>query len=115
MLSIALDYDDTYSADPEFWENFLQLAENCGHNVFIVTYRDERYDFDRTLSLLKNNGTKVYFTRGVAKQWWMEQFSDETVNIWIDDKPEAILFNSSFHRKDLLEWRKDCQRVSTEG
>lgn len=113
MLNIALDYDDTYSADTDFWDDFIENSKKYGHNVFIVTYRDERYDEDFNLMALRDEGVKVYFTRGVAKQWWMDQFSDEIVNIWIDDKPEAIIHNSSLPRKGLIEWREECGRVGT--
>ncbi len=32
-LTIAIDYDDTYTADPVFWDKFIQLAQNHNHKM----------------------------------------------------------------------------------
>lgn len=109
MLNIALDYDNTYSADPNFWIQFIQTSMDYGHNVFIVTYRDDRYDRNSDLEFL-NAIIPVYYTRGCAKKWWMNQFAPEEhskVHIWIEDRPESVFENSSFNREQLVEWRKD--------
>lgn len=110
MLNIALDYDNTYTADPYLWEGFITMALNAGHNIFIVTYRDDRYDKNDELQFLEEDDVPVYYTRGAAKKWWMDQFAPDEhakVDIWIDDRPEAILQNSGFNRKQLAEWRAE--------
>lgn len=103
QMNIALDYDDTYTADKNFWAYMIIVGKTKGHNFFIVTVRDDRYDKNETLELLEKN-VKVYYTRGVAKKWWMEQFG-EAVDIWIDDRPENILNNSTKTKEWLDEWR----------
>lgn len=105
MLKIAVDYDDTYTADPELWYDFMRTAQDRGHKVFICTYRDDRYDVDAELSYLEVQFEIVY-TRGVAKKWWCEQFGPGEVDIWIDDKPERIYENSSMPVEKLVEWRE---------
>lgn len=110
-MNIALDYDNTYTASPSFWDDFISLCSNYGHNIFIVTFRDDRYDKDDTLDFFEQNDMNVYYTRGVAKKWWMEQFG-EPVSIWIDDKPEAILNNSNMTAEGLHIWREECQKVA---
>lgn len=108
-MNIALDYDHTYTVDPEFWYEFMTNARDRGYNIFIVTYRDERYDTTEGLEFLIEDDFEVYFTRGVAKKWWMNQFAPEehkNVCVWIDDKPEAILNNSVIDNKGLEEWRQ---------
>ena len=108
-MKIALDYDNTYTADPEFWYEFMLDAKERGHDIFIVTYRDERYDMTDGLQFLIEDDFEVYFTRGVAKKWWMNQFAPEyhrDVCVWIDDKPEAILNNSVIDNEGLEAWRQ---------
>lgn len=104
-MKIALDYDNTYSADPQFWNQFIGLSAKHGHEVRVVTARDDR--FDRTDSLLVlEKIVPVVYCRGVAKKWFMSHFGDGFVpDIWIDDKPESIFQNSDFHPEKLAEWR----------
>lgn len=40
-MNIALDYDGTYTADPDMWLRFVEEAQAAGHKVFIVTMRYE--------------------------------------------------------------------------
>lgn len=105
-MRIALDYDNTYTADPTFWDLFIEMAKTAGHEVRMVTYRNEVFDQCRGLTVLHKRGVKIHWTRGVAKRWWMEQFGGGWIpEIWIEDKPEAILHNSSTSANDLAFWR----------
>lgn len=107
-LNIAIDYDETYTADPALWYQFIQLAKAAGHNPFICTYRDERYDKDETLEFLEQDDLEVVYTRGVAKKWWCEQFTGlDPVHIWIDDKPNRIYENSTMSVESLGVWREE--------
>ena len=104
-MKIALDYDHTYTADPGFWYAVITIAQNCGHEVRIVTARDERYDRTEALVALEQHVPVVY-CRGVAKKWFMTHFGEGfNPDIWIDDKPESIFENSSFSPDKLHEWR----------
>ncbi|RUX60149.1 hypothetical protein [Mesorhizobium sp. M7A.F.Ca.CA.002.12.1.1] len=105
MMKIALDYDQTYSADPYFWQGVIKLAQHAGHEIRIVTARDDR--FDRTEPLIHvEQIVPVIYCRGVAKKWHLTHFGDGFVpDIWIDDKPESITTNSSAPPEGLAEWR----------
>jgi len=103
-LKIALDYDSTYDADPKLWNSFIASCKTNGHTIFLLTYRDERYDKTPLLIELEDY-IPVYYTRGVAKRWWAEQFGPGKIDIWIDDRPESILDNSKFSPEALAEWR----------
>lgn len=104
-MKIALDYDLTYSADPAFWRSFVLRANLAGHEVRIVTARDDRYD--RTAPLAEVEGfLPVIYCRGIAKKWYVTHFvPDFAVDIWIDDKPESIAQNSTATPEGLAEWR----------
>lgn len=112
-MLICLDYDKTYDADPASWNWFIAFMTLQGHEVILATYRDDRYDKTRLLDTLAEV-IPVYYTRGVAKRWYLEQFAPKEhskVDIWIDDRPEAILNNSTFSRGQLAQWRKDNEGV----
>lgn len=104
-MKIALDYDNTYSLDPEFWSNFALGANLYGHEVKIVTIRDDRYDRTAPLEAVERQ-LPVIYTRGVAKRWYLTHFGNGFIpDVWIDDKPESILENSKFSPDGLAQWR----------
>lgn len=109
-LTFGLDYDETFTADPMFWMDFIDLSKERGHKVVIVTYRDSDLDWTAWLNILKDLGVPVYCTAGVAKGWWMQHFG-EPIHIWIDDKPERINENSKATPEFLVEWRRNREEV----
>ena len=38
-MNISLDFDDTYTRDPAFWNSFIVGARGRGHHVYLVTAR----------------------------------------------------------------------------
>lgn len=106
-MKIALDYDLTYSLDPDFWIDFARNAAQRGHDVRIVTARDDRYD--RTAPLvLAEAFLPVIYCRGVAKKWHCQHFVPDFIpDVWIDDKPQSILENSATSPEFLVQWRVD--------
>lgn len=106
MTRIALDYDLTYNLMPDFWDDFIDQAQAAGHDVVLITYRDKDHDWTPLLTHLRDDmKVAVYCTGGVAKRWFSEHFGPGHIDIWIDDKPEAILNNSSLNPVQLQEWR----------
>lgn len=104
-MKIALDYDGTYSSDPEFWNKMIRHARSSGHEVRIVTARDERFDRTAALAELEKR-IPVIYCRGVAKQWYLTHFGDGFVpDVWIDDRPQSIFVNSEFSPEGLADWR----------
>lgn len=103
-MKIALDYDMTYSADPEMWSNFCINATDRGHEVWIVTSRDDRYDY---LDNFHPPTAGIIYCRGVAKKWFCHHFPRIDFDIWIDDKPESLFENSTASREQLDEWREN--------
>lgn len=107
-MLIALDYDNTYDRTPALWMKFIDLFMREGHTVILATYRDAYFDKTPLLERLEKR-IPVYYTRGVAKKWWLEQFAPvehSRPDVWIDDRPEAILYNSGLNREELFEWRR---------
>jgi hypothetical protein len=88
-MKIALDFDNTYSLDPPFWDTFIRNARLSGHNIMVVTGRREGVfpeDFHHFT-------IPVYKTKYMAKRAYMREIEGIEIDVWIDDKPEAILEN----------------------
>jgi hypothetical protein len=76
-MLIALDYDGTYTADPELWNAFILKARELGHNVKIATMR---YPSEP----IPDVGCEVIYTSRKAK------FGCMPADIWIDDNPHFL-------------------------
>lgn len=87
-MIIALDYDGTYTKDPDFWLAFLQSSRNAGHEVFCCTMRtpEESREIDPRLSFL----VQIIATSREAKLPFMQSLGVK-VDIWIDDNPMFIV------------------------
>lgn len=105
-MKIAFDYDGTISEDLEGWLSVMELMKNRGHDVFVVTFRDKDHDWNDDLRLIYDEDYEIYFTAGVAKRWWCGHFGPGKVDVWIDDKPEAIINNSYYTPEELVAWRE---------
>ena len=87
-LLISLDFDNTFTADPDFWLTFISMCHLRGHTVVVITARRESFENRRELE--EATGIPVYFAYDVPKKLFAEQ-NDLWVDIWIDDCPEAIV------------------------
>lgn len=106
VLRIALDYDNTWTADPPFWREFVRMCRARGHDCRIVTARDERHDLTEALFKLERE-IPIIFCRGIAKQYHCEHFAKWVPHIWIDDKVINILNNSATTPEGLVDWRSN--------
>jgi hypothetical protein len=88
-MLIAIDYDDTYTADVQLFKRFTAIAQSLGHTVVIVTGRDEeRGEPENT-----PQEVRVFMTQKAAKRPYMEALGFK-VDIWIDDTPESVCMPS---------------------
>src|ERR1700704_5852874 len=78
-MKIALDYDDTYTADPELWDDFIDAAIARGHEVAIVTKRPPRAGAPTRRDIPK------IFTDKKAKAAFYP------ADVWIDDDQASSL------------------------
>ena len=87
MKTIAIDFDDTYTADPALWDCFIADAISRGHKVVCVTWRQDTPD---NRADTKRIGVPVYFANRESKRWYVETFWQLHVDIWIDDNPISV-------------------------
>ena len=89
-MLIALDYDHTYTLDPELWDNFIDMCAKNKHTVICATMR---YDYEgKDVINTIGKKCKVYFTSRNAKKPFLEEmgiFPD----VWIDDNPMWLYKN----------------------
>ena len=94
-MNIAIDYDDTYSADPELWQMFIVRAHSRGHNCYIVTCRrDTEENRQEVYGDADEPSTGLHWGRHLftglsAKRWFCEQRGLK-IDVWIDDDPACI-------------------------
>lgn len=95
-LLIALDYDDTWTADRKLWADFVAHAHSRGHRVYCVTAR--RYSDENVAEIMsdfRNWGLDQVicgpvFSNLKSKQDKMTARGVK-IDIWIDDNPEVIV------------------------
>jgi hypothetical protein len=88
-MLICLDYDGTYTADPIFWDQFIDNAKASGHRVICTTMRYED-EGDEVKEYLESRVEAIYFTSRSAKKPWLLQRGIKP-DIWIDDMPEWLV------------------------
>lgn len=85
-MILALDFDDTYTKDPEMWDEFIKMAEKRGHEVICVTMR---YPYEIEWVKDRFPKIKVISTHRKAKLWYLLT-EGIIVDVWIDDSPNWI-------------------------
>lgn len=89
-LTIAIDFDKTWTADPALWSGFAETAFARGHEVIIVTRRSEIPFDELKANLVNRRLAEEYVTCDMAfKRETMESLG-YTVDIWVDDEPGTI-------------------------
>lgn len=83
-MLIALDYDDTYTVDPIFWDRVINMARGRGHEFICVTARDDQ---DKTE--FPDDRIKTIYTAGEYKKEFCTKLGIRP-DIWIDDAPGFI-------------------------
>lgn len=89
-LTIALDFDDTYTADPELWGYFINKAQILGHTVICVTARLNEECQHQELKRALPGGISVIFCGSKPKRKHALEEHGIAIDIWLDDYPEGI-------------------------
>lgn len=100
MAKIALDYDETYTINPEMWNEIINTFQKAGNEVMIVTFRSDDLPIDH------DPGIPVFYTAWNAKRPYMEKQGID-IDVWIDDSPELIIQNSAWTDADRELWKQE--------
>ena len=88
-MLIAIDFDQTLTADARLWREFCHIADQLGHRVICVTARRETEDnIDTIDDWMMVHGVRlpVYFSSLGSKIEYVARLGLK-VDIWIDDDP----------------------------
>lgn len=84
QLSIALDYDECFTANRELWTTFVLLAKSLNSKVTFITFRYETQNNKDIIADAKHLDIPIVFSNGKQKA------SVFKADIWIDDAPITI-------------------------
>lgn len=88
-MLIAIDFDETLTADASLWRAFIDAATAGGHRCVCVTARRDTEDnYETVTTWMRSHGIElsVYFTGLGSKVDFMAKRGHK-VDIWIDDDP----------------------------
>lgn len=103
-MIVSLDYDMTYTEDPECWKKIIRSFQAYGHKVYCVTMRSKELDYHKDFDILELMGVKAVFCDGRSKRKTTEDLGIK-IDVWIDDTPEGIPNDSHYTPVQLVEWR----------
>lgn len=89
QLTVAIDFDDTFTADVEVWSLVIQVLQNAGHRVICVSARDNSLGNMRELTLALPKDVDVILSNNEPKKVVAKSHGYD-VDIWIDDLPHKI-------------------------
>ncbi len=82
---IAIDWDNTISADQEFFKRLIQQFQQAGFSPFICTLRaPDRENLKEIIEVLEELTIPIYLTDGQPKRKFMKNLGVK-VHLWIDD------------------------------
>jgi hypothetical protein len=88
-LTIAIDYDETYTAMPDIWDLFMRRCKIAGHRVLVVTMRNEATSGAEVKQAIGHKADDILFTDYKAKEP-VVRAAGYKVSIWCDDQPGYI-------------------------
>lgn len=89
MLTVSIDFDDTFTADPDTWTEVIRVLQRSGHVVICTSARRNDLDNRRELENSLPGGVCVLLSYDEPKRSYAKKQGYD-VDIWIDDMPEAI-------------------------
>lgn len=93
-LTISIDFDRTFAADPKLWGEFAQEASASGNNVVMITRREDtekdRQEIESTIGEYADAFDSVILAGGKTQKEAAAKKAGIKVDIWIDDSPQTI-------------------------
>lgn len=87
MSTFGIDFDDTWTTDPDLFAAFARLATERGHRCVVVTQRAPR--FAQELRAVIGDSIEIVHCAGVTKAEGCRS-AGVAVDVWIDDYPAAV-------------------------
>lgn len=93
MLTIGIDFDDTFTADPKLWSTFVESAKGAGHRCIMVTARRDTEENSDAINAVLDHWQcqmPIVFSSLGSKLFAVEKLGIK-VDIWIDDDPVTLV------------------------
>jgi len=92
-MTISIDYDRTFAADPKMWGEFAKGSAAAGNRVVMISRRpdtpENQVDVDATLGEYKDAFSDILLVGDSMKDEAAEAAGIK-VDVWIDDSPQYI-------------------------
>jgi hypothetical protein len=90
-MIISIDFDDTFTSDPQAWSNVVNALVASGHEVVCISGRtDDEVNRDDLRHALPDSIERIYLCGSVGKKYYAEK-NAIPVDVWIDDSPTRIV------------------------
>ena len=90
-MILSIDYDDTYTRDPLFWNWVCEEAINRGHDVWCVSARHQLHMDEVEYTIGRVIGSeRCVGTNGVAKRDYLFKEKGIYADVWVDDMPDTV-------------------------
>ena len=91
-LTISMDFDRTFAADPTLWGEFARKAVADGNTVVMISRRPEqdRQTVAETLGDYADAFSQVLLVGGDTMKGHAAQAAGIEVDVWVDDSPQTI-------------------------
>ena len=90
-LTISLDFDKTWTADPQLWRDFVGLAHKAGHRVVMIARRpDTETDRATVEKAAASSGIDRLIFAGQMQKADAARKAGVIVDVWVDDYPAGI-------------------------
>lgn len=88
-MVISLDFDDTFTRDPELWRRFTHTAVSMGHDVVLVTNRAPHRGAEVHAALRGVPVSAIVFAGRAPKREAALRHGIQ-VDVWVDDLPHTV-------------------------
>jgi energy-coupling factor transporter ATP-binding protein EcfA2 len=88
ILTIGIDFDGTFAADPEMFREIVLRMRQRGHKVIMVTQRCSEFS-DQVESVVQMDDLSIIYASGKSKEEAARLYGF-IVDIWIDDAPYSV-------------------------
>jgi HK97 family phage portal protein len=91
-MTVSIDFDRTFAADPALWGEFARKAVADGNTVVMISRRPEedRATVMETLGDYADAFSQVLLVGGDAMKGDAAQAAGIEVDVWVDDSPQTI-------------------------
>jgi HK97 family phage portal protein len=112
-MTISIDFDRTFAADPQLWGEFAAKSVADGNTVVMISRRpdtpENRQTVTDTLGEYAPAFSQVLLVGGDMLKADAAQAAGISVDVWVDDSPQTIT------SKPLEEPKKRNRRKNTDG